>query len=146
MTVFLTAQGESFSRDHMSYTVKKRVDAAKLGKTGSCHLFRHTMATLMHEGGADIRYIQQMLGHEDIKSTQIYTHVALRGLQEVHAATHPAEAGHYRASRSIKSGSASKRIAPLEGAAPAESHFTPPVEVHPDVSELPQPNHRKPLD
>jgi integrase/recombinase XerD len=102
MTVFLTAQGETFSRDHMSYTVKLRIAAAKLGKTGSCHLFRHTMATLMHEGGADIRYIQQMLGHEDIKSTQIYTHVALRGLQEVHAATHPAEAMHYRASRSSK--------------------------------------------
>ena len=92
MTVFLTTQGEPFSRDHLSYMVKERIDAAKLGKTGSCHLFRHTMATLMHEGGADIRYIQQMLGHEDIKSTQIYTHVALRGLQQVHAATHPAEA------------------------------------------------------
>ena len=90
MTVFLTAQGEPFSRDHLSYAVKERVDAAKLGKTGSCHLFRHTMATLMHEGGADIRYIQQMLGHEDIKTTQIYTQVAIRALQQIHAATHPA--------------------------------------------------------
>jgi integrase/recombinase XerD len=89
MTVFLTAQGEPFSRDHLSYAVKERVDAAKLGKTGSCHLFRHTMATLMHEGGADIRYIQQMLGHEDIKTTQIYTQVAIRALQQIHAATHP---------------------------------------------------------
>lgn len=103
MTVFLTAQGQRFSRDHMSYTIKLRINAANLGKTGSCHLFRHSMATLMHEGGADIRYIQQMLGHEDIKSTQIYTHVALRGLQEVHAATHPAEAMNYRASRSRRS-------------------------------------------
>jgi integrase/recombinase XerD len=90
MTVFLTAQGEPFSRDHMSFTVKERVDAAQLGKTGSCHLFRHTMATLMHEGGADIRFIQQMLGHEDLKTTQIYTQVAIRTLQQVHAATHPA--------------------------------------------------------
>jgi integrase/recombinase XerD len=89
MTVFLTAQGEPFSRDHLTYAVKERVDAAKLGKTGSCHLFRHTMATLMHEGGADIRYIQQMLGHEDIKTTQIYTQVAIRALQQIHAATHP---------------------------------------------------------
>lgn len=89
MTVFLTAQGEPFSRDHLSYAVKERVDAAKLGKTGSCHLFRHTMATLMHEGGADIRYIQQMLGHEDIKTTQIYTQVAIRTLQQIHSATHP---------------------------------------------------------
>ena len=90
-TVFLTAQGEPFSRDHLSFTVKERIDAAKLGKTGSCHLFRHTMATLMHENGADIRHIQQMLGHEDIKTTQIYTQVAIRALQQVHAATHPAE-------------------------------------------------------
>jgi len=90
MTVFLTAQGEPFSRDHLSFAVKERVDAAKLGKTGSCHLFRHTMATLMHEGGADIRFIQQMLGHEDLKTTQIYTQVAIRTLQQVHAATHPA--------------------------------------------------------
>jgi integrase/recombinase XerD len=89
MTVFLTAQGEPFSRDHLTAVVKDRVDAAKLGKTGSCHLFRHTMATLMHEGGADIRYIQQMLGHEDIKTTQIYTQVAIRALQQIHAATHP---------------------------------------------------------
>ncbi len=89
MTVFLTAQGERFSRDHLTYVVKERVDAAKLGKTGSCHLFRHTMATLMHEGGADIRYIPQMLGHEDIKTTQIYTPFAIRALQQIHPATHP---------------------------------------------------------
>jgi integrase/recombinase XerD len=90
MTVFLTAQGEPFSRNHLSYAVRERIDAAKLGKTGSCHLFRHTMATLMHENGADIRFIQQMLGHEDLKTTQIYTQVAIRTLQKVHAATHPA--------------------------------------------------------
>ena len=78
MTVFLTAQGEPFSRDHLTFAVKERIDAAKLGKTGACHLFRHTMATLMHENGADIRFIQQMLGHEDIKTTQIYTQVAIR--------------------------------------------------------------------
>jgi integrase/recombinase XerD len=48
------------------------------------------MATLMHENGADIRFIQQILGHEDIKTTQIYTQVAIRALQQVHAATHPA--------------------------------------------------------
>ncbi len=91
MTVFLTAQGEPFSRDHLTFAVKERVDAAQLGKTGSCHLFRHTMATLMHENGADIRFIQQMLGHEDIKTTQIYTQVAIRALQQIHKATHPAQ-------------------------------------------------------
>ena len=48
------------------------------------------MATLMLEGGADIRFIQAMLGHEKLESTQIYTHVAIRQLQEIHRATHPA--------------------------------------------------------
>ena len=50
------------------------------------------MATLMHENGADIRHIQAILGHEDIRTTQIYTQVAIRALQQIHAATHPAEA------------------------------------------------------
>jgi integrase/recombinase XerD len=90
MTVFLTAQGEPFSRDHLTWTVRLHFVAANIGKIGACHLMRHAMATHMLEGGADIRYIQQMLGHEDIKTTQIYTHVAIRALQQIHAATHPA--------------------------------------------------------
>ena len=90
MTVFLTSSGEPFSRDHMTSNVKARIDAAKLGKTGACHLFRHTMATLMHENGADIRFIQEILGHVKLETTQIYTHVSIRTLQQVHASTHPA--------------------------------------------------------
>lgn len=90
MTLFLTASGEPFSRDHMTSNVKARIDAAKLGKTGACHLFRHTMATLMHENGADIRHIQEILGHVKLETTQIYTHVSIRTLQQVHASTHPA--------------------------------------------------------
>ena len=89
-TVFLTAQGEPFSRDHLTWAVRQHVVAANLGKVGACHLFRHTMATLMHEGGADIRFIQAILGHEDLKTTQIYTQVAIRTLKQIHAATHPA--------------------------------------------------------
>lgn len=90
MTVFLTAQGEPFSRDHLTWTVRTHIVNAKIGKVGACHLLRHTMATHMHENGADIRHIQVILGHEDIKTTQIYTHVAIRALQQVYAATHPA--------------------------------------------------------
>jgi integrase/recombinase XerD len=90
LTVFLTAQGEPFSRDHLTWTIRTHIVAANIGKIGACHLLRHTMATHMHENGADIRFIQQILGHEDIKTTQIYTHVALRMLQNVYAATHPA--------------------------------------------------------
>lgn len=91
MTVFLTAQGEPFNRDHLTWTVRERIVAANTGKVGACHLLRHTMATLMHENGADIRHIQAILGHEDIRTTQIYTQVAIRALQQIHSATHPAE-------------------------------------------------------
>jgi integrase/recombinase XerD len=90
-TVFLSNAGEPFSLDHLSDLVRVHVDAANIGKRGACHLFRHTMATLMLEGGADIRFIQAMLGHADLKTTQIYTHVAIRHLQEIHRATHPAK-------------------------------------------------------
>ncbi|HEX6879905.1 MAG TPA: tyrosine-type recombinase/integrase [Terriglobales bacterium] len=88
--VFLSAQGRQISRDQLTWIVRKHVKNAKLGKSGACHLFRHTMATLMHENGADIRVIQQILGHTDIKTTQIYTQVAIPTLQRIHARTHPA--------------------------------------------------------
>ncbi|MFU9139244.1 site-specific tyrosine recombinase XerC, partial [Erwinia tasmaniensis] len=58
---------------------------------GSCHLFRHAMATQMLENGADLRWIQAMLGHRSVESTQIYTQVSIRALQAVHSSTHPAE-------------------------------------------------------
>ena len=89
-TVFLSREGKAISRDQLSWIARKYVTAAQLGKSGSCHLFRHSMATLMHENGADIRFVQQMLGHADIKTTQIYTQVAIPTLQRVHAQTHPA--------------------------------------------------------
>jgi integrase/recombinase XerD len=94
-TVFLSNAGEPFSLDHLSDLVRTHVDAAlssdgKPGKRGACHLFRHTMATLMLENGADIHFIQEMLGHADIKTTQIYTQVSIRQLKQIHSATHPA--------------------------------------------------------
>jgi len=89
--VFLSNAGEPLSLDYLTEMVRGYVDAADIGKRGACHLFRHTMATLMLEGGADIRFIQAMLGHADLKTTQIYTHVAIRQLQEIHRATHPAK-------------------------------------------------------
>jgi len=64
--------------------------AAQAGGTCGRVELENTMATLMLEGGADIRYIQAMLGHKRLDTTQIYTHVSIRMLQQVHAATHPA--------------------------------------------------------
>jgi integrase/recombinase XerD len=89
--LFLSNAGEPFSLDYLTEMVRGYVESANIGKQGACHLFRHTMATLMLEGGADIRFIQAMLGHADLKTTQIYTHVAIRQLQEIHRATHPAK-------------------------------------------------------
>lgn len=54
--------------------------------------FANSVIFLMHENGADNRHIQALLRHEDIRATQIYTKVAIRALQQIHAATHPAEA------------------------------------------------------
>lgn len=91
-TLFLTRGGVPFNECWLSTTIAQHVRNANLGKQGGCHLFRHTMATLMLENGADIRFIQAMLGHADLKSTQIYTHVAVKQLKAIHTATHPAKA------------------------------------------------------
>jgi integrase/recombinase XerD len=90
-TLFLTQAGEAFTPDRLTQLVRGYVTAADIGKTGSCHLLRHTMATLMLENGADIRYIQAMLGHAELSTTQIYTQVSIRKLKEIHSATHPAK-------------------------------------------------------
>jgi integrase/recombinase XerD len=87
--LFLTKEGLDFTPDHLSGLVTRYVERADIAKHGSCHLFRHTMATLMLEGGADIRYIQQMLGHAELSTTQIYTQVSIRALKAIHTATHP---------------------------------------------------------
>lgn len=89
--LFLTNLFEPFTPNRLTQLVREYVDAAQLNKRGSCHLFRHTMATLMLEGGADIRFIQQMLGHAELSTTQIYTQVSIRKLKEIHSLTHPAK-------------------------------------------------------
>jgi integrase/recombinase XerD len=88
--LFLSEAGETMLLARLTDLVRRCVKRAELGKTGSCHLFRHTMATLMLENGADIRFIQEMLGHESLETTQIYTQVSIRKLKEIHTATHPA--------------------------------------------------------
>jgi len=70
--------------------VRRYIEKANLGKSGACHLFRHTLATVMLEGGADVRWIQEMLGHERLDTTQVYTEVSIRALKGIHNATHPA--------------------------------------------------------
>jgi integrase/recombinase XerD len=87
--LFLTKLGKPLSPRSLSNLVRECVKASGIDKEGSCHMFRHTMATLMLENGADIRYIQQILGHSSLDTTQIYTRVSIKKLKEVHTATHP---------------------------------------------------------
>lgn len=87
--LYLTADGTPLGRNHLGKMVSTAVAMADIGKQGACHLFRHTMATLMLEHGADIRFIQQMLGHARLETTQIYTQVSLDALKAVYNATHP---------------------------------------------------------
>ena len=89
--LYLSQLGTRLNKCWLSTTVAGYVKKAKIGKQGGCHLFRHTMATLMLDGGADIRFVQGMLGHADLKSTQIYTHISIEKLRKVHEATHPAK-------------------------------------------------------
>lgn len=90
-TVFVHEFGEPFEKGRLSDLVKRYLLAAGIDKPGSCHLFRHAMATQMLENGADIRFIQAILGHAQLTTTEIYTHVSIAKLKEIHALTHPAE-------------------------------------------------------
>ena len=90
-TLFLTKDGKPLQPDSLTEYARRYIQSSGVEKSGACHIFRHTMATLMHENGADIRYIQAILGHERLETTQIYTRTSLRKLLEVHGQTHPAE-------------------------------------------------------
>lgn len=87
--LFLSGYGERLSAGYIGNWVRRVIDAAGIARTGSCHLLRHSCATHMLENGADIRFIQQLLGHARLDTTQIYTDVSIVQLREVHARTHP---------------------------------------------------------
>ena len=91
-SLFLTGYGEAFNEDVLGRRVHDYIVKAGIAREGiGPHLLRHTCATHMLEGGADIRFIQQLLGHEKLETTAIYTEVNIDQLQAVHARTHPAE-------------------------------------------------------
>ncbi len=92
-TLFISDYGEPMNGEAIGRLVKRTMKKTGLQVAGSAHLFRHAMATHMLENGADIRFIQAMLGHEDLRSTQVYTQVSVEKLREIHKATHPAKMG-----------------------------------------------------
>jgi integrase/recombinase XerD len=88
-TLYLTDLGKPFTPDQMTTQVRQYVEASNVGKPGACHLWRHTAATVMHDAGADIRFIQAFLGHARLTTTEIYTQVSIRQLKAIHSACHP---------------------------------------------------------
>ncbi|MEN9344776.1 MAG: site-specific tyrosine recombinase XerD [Bacteroidota bacterium] len=95
-TVFLNLMGSAFSRISVFKLIKQLAQKAGIHKTISPHTFRHSFATCLVEGGADLRAVQQMLGHESITTTEIYTHLDRRYLQETIALYHPRSKAHLK--------------------------------------------------
>jgi integrase/recombinase XerD len=89
--LFLSLRGNRLSKNMVWQIVKSYAGKAKIKKTISPHTFRHTCATLMLRNQANIRHIQELLGHASLDSTQVYASVSIVDLKEVHARCHPRE-------------------------------------------------------
>ena len=87
--VFLNQRGGRLSRQGLWLVVRRHGDAAGIGSLLTPHVLRHSCATHMLDGGADIRFVQEMLGHASISTTQIYTRVSTERLRAVYRAAHP---------------------------------------------------------
>jgi len=87
--VFLSKNGKKLTRMTIFNIMKKWTQISGINKDISPHTFRHSFATHLLEGGADLRAVQEMLGHSDISTTQIYTHLDNEYLKEVHQTFHP---------------------------------------------------------
>lgn len=87
--MFLSSQGGMMSRQNFWYSIKRYALQVGIGSDISPHTLRHAFATHLLNHGADLRAVQMLLGHSDLSTTQIYTHVARARLQELHATHHP---------------------------------------------------------
>lgn len=87
--LFLNNRGRRLSRQGLHLIIKRHAHEAGLPDDVSAHTLRHSFATHLLEGGADLRAVQEMLGHADLSTTQIYTHVSAAHLQKVYRNSHP---------------------------------------------------------
>ena len=113
LLLFVSTTGRALHPNYISSQVRQMMNRAGIAKAGSCHLFRHTAASLMLDAGADIRHLQAILGHESLCTTQIYTHVSIGKLCEVHARTHPARLFRGRGATSPQRGQYARLLAPV---------------------------------
>ena len=88
-TVFINRRGSSLSRQMVFLIIKGLAEKAGIKKNIGPHTIRHSFATHLLEGGADLRAVQQMLGHSSISTTEIYTHISDQYLREVISLFHP---------------------------------------------------------
>jgi len=91
--LFLANNGKRYVPGKLSDMASQYVKLAGFDRTGACHLFRHNTASTMLDNGADLRHIQEMLGHASILTTQLYTHVSRKKLTQVYNDTHPSARG-----------------------------------------------------
>lgn len=92
--LFVNSRGARLTRQGLDYLVRRYARKAGLGKHVSAHTFRHSFATHLLTAGADLRSVQEMLGHASVATTQVYTHVSVEHLREVFLATHPRARRH----------------------------------------------------
>lgn len=115
-TLFVSPSGGAPAADWVTRRVSRCVRRSGIEKRGSAHMFRHTLATGMLDNGADVRFVQELLGHQQLSTTQIYTHVAIGKLKAVHRATAPGQRAPptIPAPDSSAAGEAGSKSAPAE--------------------------------